>query len=115
MFGYFCSIFTISAVWQEYLYVICTYLYLRHYYYNFCYKWGKQKSRRCCWLFRGVLAARLLTLIMGKTMGLAGITQSESRILLDLPLQYSIDLNAIIFAGIIIGAVGAIMDLVLIH
>jgi len=59
----------------------------------------------------GVLAAGLLTLIMGRTMELTGIIQSESRILLDLPLQYPIDLNAIIFAGIIIGAVGAIMDI----
>ena len=59
----------------------------------------------------GVLAAGLLTLFMGRILELTGLTQSESRVLLNLPLEHPIDLNAIIFAGIIIGAVGAIMDM----
>ena len=59
----------------------------------------------------GVLAAGVLTFFMSRTMELTGITQSESRILLTLIPESPIDLNAIIFAGIIIGAVGAIMDI----
>jgi len=59
----------------------------------------------------GVLAAGILTLVMSGTLELTGVTQSESRVLLTLPLENPIDLNAIIFAGIIIGAVGAIMDI----
>jgi len=59
----------------------------------------------------GILAAGILTFFMSRTMELTGLTQSESRVLLQLPLENPIDLNAIIFAGIIIGAVGAIMDI----
>lgn len=59
----------------------------------------------------GVLAAGLITLFMSRILELTGLTQSESRVLLNLPLEHPIDLNAIIFAGIIIGAVGAIMDI----
>ncbi|MCL2203322.1 MAG: YibE/F family protein [Defluviitaleaceae bacterium] len=58
----------------------------------------------------GVVAAGVLTFVMNTTMMLTGITQTESVNLLymtDVP----INLNAIIFAGIIIGAVGAIMDM----
>ncbi|MCL2286166.1 MAG: YibE/F family protein [Firmicutes bacterium] len=59
----------------------------------------------------GVLAAGVLTLIMSLSMELTGITQTESRVLLNLFYENPIDLNAVIFAGIIIGAVGAIMDI----
>jgi uncharacterized membrane protein len=59
----------------------------------------------------GVLAAGLLTFFMTRVMEMTGITQSESRLLLTLIPENPIDLNAIIFAGIIIGAVGAIMDI----
>ncbi|MCL2604458.1 MAG: YibE/F family protein [Defluviitaleaceae bacterium] len=58
----------------------------------------------------GVVAAGLLTFIMNAAMMLTGITQSESIHLLHLTAT-PINLNAIIFAGIIIGAVGAIMDM----
>ncbi|MCL2500486.1 MAG: YibE/F family protein [Defluviitaleaceae bacterium] len=58
----------------------------------------------------GVVAAGLITFIMNTSMMLTGITQSESIHLLHLTAT-PINLNAIIFAGIIIGAVGAIMDM----
>lgn len=58
----------------------------------------------------GVIIAGLLTLIMNASMELTGITQNESIHLLTL-FETPIDLNAIIFAGIIIGATGAIMDI----
>lgn len=59
----------------------------------------------------GVFAAGILTFIMSRIMELTGITQTESRVLLNLFYDNPIDLNAVIFAGIIIGAVGAIMDI----
>ena len=59
----------------------------------------------------GVFAAGILTLIMTGTMQLTGLTQNESLNLLHLFPENPMDLNAIIFAGIIIGAVGAIMDI----
>ena len=58
----------------------------------------------------GVIAAAILTLIMSQVTGLTGMTDGESLHLLNLPTERPIDLKAIIFAGIIIGAVGAIMD-----
>ncbi|MCL2387685.1 MAG: YibE/F family protein [Defluviitaleaceae bacterium] len=58
----------------------------------------------------GVLIAGILTLIMNRALELTGITQSESIHLITL-FENPIDLNAIIFAGIIIGATGAIMDI----
>lgn len=60
--------------------------------------------------FGGVIAASALTLFMSTALGLTGMVDSESVFLLHLPTANPIDLRAIIFAGIIIGAVGAIMD-----
>ncbi|MCL2227486.1 MAG: YibE/F family protein [Oscillospiraceae bacterium] len=60
--------------------------------------------------FGGVLAAAVLTLIMNHTLQLTGIISTDSISLLLLPLEEPIDLRALIFAGIIIGAVGAVMD-----
>ena len=60
--------------------------------------------------FGGVIAAGLITLLMNSALGLTGWIDSESIHLVNLPTETPIDLKAIIFAGIIIGAVGAIMD-----
>jgi len=60
--------------------------------------------------FGGVIAAGIITLAMNSAMQLTGVTDSESIHLLNLPTASPVDLRAIIFAGIIIGAVGAIMD-----
>ncbi len=57
----------------------------------------------------GVLMAGLLTLIMDLIMHLSGIT-GESSVYLQNLTDVDLDLKAIIFAGIILGAVGAIMD-----
>lgn len=59
----------------------------------------------------GVLAAGLITFAMNRIMGLTGLTHGESLNLLHLFEYEPMDLNALIFAGIIIGAVGAIMDM----
>lgn len=56
----------------------------------------------------GVLVAGLLTLIMNKILKLTGFVD-ENAIYLQ-QLNASIDLKAIIFGGILVGAVGAIMD-----
>lgn len=58
----------------------------------------------------GIAAAGLLAFFMDLSLGLTGITGSES-IHLRYLAEYPIDLNAIIFAGIIIGATGAIIDM----
>ena len=56
----------------------------------------------------GVLVAGILTLIMNRVLKLTGFVD-ENAIYLQ-QLNASIDLKAIIFGGILVGAVGAIMD-----
>lgn len=58
----------------------------------------------------GVLVSGLLTFIMDRVMQLTGMTDEESMYLLLLYPEHPIDLRAVIFSAIIIGAVGAIMD-----
>lgn len=56
----------------------------------------------------GVLVAGLLTLLMNNILKLTGFTDENSIYLQQ--LNSTIDLKAIIFGGILVGAVGAIMD-----
>ena len=58
----------------------------------------------------GVFLAGTLMLIMDNILMLTGILDQETQNLLLLPTENPINLRAIIFAGVIIGAVGAIMD-----
>lgn len=58
----------------------------------------------------GVFVAGIIALIMDKALYLTGIVDEHSRYLVNLPGDVQLNLNAIIFAGIIIGAMGAIMD-----
>ncbi|MDR0223423.1 MAG: YibE/F family protein [Oscillospiraceae bacterium] len=60
--------------------------------------------------FGGIVAAGLLTLFMRSVTGLTGMLDGESLSLLYLPTKTPIDLKAVIFAGIVIGAVGAVID-----
>jgi len=60
--------------------------------------------------FGGVVAAAFITLFMSRVMELSGVTDGDSIYLMMLSTENPIDLVAIVFAGIIIGAVGAIMD-----
>jgi len=58
----------------------------------------------------GVLLAGLLMFVMDGLLGLTGAISHEAAALLALPTEQPLDLRAIIFAGVIFGAVGAIMD-----
>lgn len=58
----------------------------------------------------GIAVTGLLTVIMDKVLSLTGLLDEESVYLTYLPTEHPIDLRAIIFAAIIIGAMGAIMD-----
>ncbi len=60
--------------------------------------------------FSGVSVAGLITLIMDGIIHLTGWLDESSMNLYVLNPEHPIDLKAIIFAGIIIGAIGAIMD-----
>lgn len=58
----------------------------------------------------GVIVAAVITLVMNNLLWLTGVVSGEEMSLLHLPLDEPIDLRAIIFGGILIGAVGAVMD-----
>ena len=58
----------------------------------------------------GVAVAGIISIIMDRLLSLTGIVDESSRYLAILPIATPINLRAIIFAGIIIGAMGAIMD-----
>ena len=58
----------------------------------------------------GIAVTGIITLIMDHALYLTGMINEHSRHLTNLPLNNPINLRAIIFAGIIIGAMGAIMD-----
>jgi len=58
----------------------------------------------------GVFVAALLMLFMNVILNLTGAVDQESQFLLSLPLAQPLSLGAIVFAGVIVGAVGAIMD-----
>lgn len=60
--------------------------------------------------FSGVLISGLLTVIMDGLLNLNGMTDEHSFYLLNINQDNPIDLKAIVFAAIIIGAMGAIMD-----
>jgi len=58
----------------------------------------------------GVLVTSFLIFFMDIFLNLTGLVDSEAHMLLLLPIEEPLDLRAITFASIIIGAVGAIMD-----
>ena len=58
----------------------------------------------------GVIVAGIIAIIMDSALHLTGIVDDQSRYLINLPGDLKLNLKAIIFAGIIIGAMGAIMD-----
>ena len=64
----------------------------------------------CIGCVSGVLAAGLIVVIMQKFLRMTGMLEEESIYLLTLRPEDPIDLKAIIFAMIIVGAVGAVMD-----
>lgn len=58
----------------------------------------------------GVVLTAMLTIIMTKIMNLTGLVDEQSYYLQILDSNKQFDLKAIIFGGIVVGAVGAIMD-----
>ncbi len=64
----------------------------------------------CIGCVSGVMCAGLITLIMDKFLNMTGLLEEESVYLVQLYPDNPINLKAIIFAMIIVGAVGAVMD-----
>lgn len=58
----------------------------------------------------GLAVAGILTAVLGKVLHLTGAVDEQAIYLLYLNQEHPIDLNAVIFGGIVIGALGATMD-----
>ena len=61
----------------------------------------------------GLAVTGIIAVIMDRALFLTGVVDEHSRFLINLQGGVALDLRAIIFAGIIIGAMGAIMDVAL--
>lgn len=58
----------------------------------------------------GLMIAGLLALFISNALNLTGLIDDESMFLLMVPTENPIDLKAILWAGIVIGSLGAVMD-----
>ncbi len=72
--------------------------------------YNKKALCACIGCMSGVLCAGIIVLITDKFLNLTGMLEDESIYLLQLYPDNPINLKAIIFAMIIVGAVGAVMD-----
>ena len=88
--------------------IICTYIIIM----TMLFINGTDKKSFCAGLgcFCGVCVAGLIAFIMNHVMKLTGMANEDTLYLTMLPLEQAIDLNAIIFGTITIGALGAVMD-----
>lgn len=59
----------------------------------------------------GVIAAGLIAYIMGTFSNLTGLSSHEASMLMYIPQGISFDFKGLLFAGIIIGTLGAVMDI----
>ncbi len=58
----------------------------------------------------GVVTAGVLALLVGSLAHLTGIAQEETIMLMSIPQETTFNFQGLLFAGIIIGAMGAVMD-----
>lgn len=58
----------------------------------------------------GVLIAGVLSFIFGNTVKLTGLSAQDAQMLMYIPQGIEFDFRGLLFAGIIIGALGAVMD-----
>lgn len=73
---------------------------------------GVNKKTACAVLgnIGGVLVAGLLALVMNSILGITGMIEQDYIMLTFISEDFVVDLRAIIWGGIVIGALGAIMD-----
>jgi len=61
-------------------------------------------------IFGGVMAAGLIAFIIGSRVKLTGLSSEEAMMLLYIPQNIQFDFKELLFSGIILGAMGAVMD-----
>lgn len=58
----------------------------------------------------GLIAAAIIAIIVGVMSNLNGLSNEEAQMLMYIPQEIQFDFRGLLFAGIIIGALGAVMD-----
>ncbi len=61
-------------------------------------------------VFGGVMAAGLIAFLIGSKVRLTGLSSEEAMMLLYIPQGIAFDFKELLFSGIILGALGAVMD-----
>ena len=72
--------------------------------------WSRKTATTILGCLFGVLVASLLSLLLSSVLHLTGYVDEHSIYLTYLPTETPIDLKAIIFGGIVVGSLGAVMD-----
>lgn len=58
----------------------------------------------------GVVISGIISFIVVNSTKVSGVGTEEAQLLMDIPLKHALDFKAILFAAILIGALGAVMD-----
>lgn len=72
--------------------------------------WNRKTLNAFLGTVGGVLIAGVLALAAGAVTGLTGLGNEDAQLLAYIPQHMNIDYRGLLFAGIIIGALGAVMD-----
>jgi uncharacterized membrane protein len=72
--------------------------------------WSRKSFASIGGTIGGLIIAGIIALVIGKAAHLTGFGNEESAMLLYLPQNIKLNIQGLLFAGIIIGALGAVMD-----
>lgn len=72
--------------------------------------WKRKTLAAALGTVSGVLVGGALALIIGSLARLTGLAQEETLMLMNIPQQVQFNFKGLLFSGIIIGAMGAVMD-----
>ncbi len=111
-----CSIFivfvpSILAGYNIYLFCIMTCIYIILTTIIIVYGIDKKSIATALGCIAGIFLSIVILVIMDSIIHISGYTSEESMFMVLLNIENPIDLKAIVFASIIIGAIGAIMDI----
>lgn len=72
--------------------------------------WNKKTHAAAIGTVSGVVIAGALALIIGSSARLTGLAQEETLMLINIPQEVRFNYQGLLFSGIIIGSMGAVMD-----
>ncbi len=72
--------------------------------------WNRKSLAAALGTVSGVIVAGTLALVLGSSARLTGLAQEETLMLINIPREVRFNYQGLLFSGIIIGAMGAVMD-----